>query len=49
MERKPYVSPQVTQYGSAVENTAGNAGRALELINFRPGPPFPQPGGGGGR
>lgn len=45
MDKKPYVSPQLTQHGSAVEMTAGEHGRSLELINFRPGPPFPRPGG----
>ncbi|HSU15792.1 hypothetical protein [Longimicrobium sp.] len=37
MDKKPYVSPQLTQHGNAVEMTAGEHGRALELINFRPG------------
>ena len=43
MDKKPYVSLQLTQHGNAVKMTAGNAGRALELINFRPGAPFPRP------
>ena len=47
MEKKPYLAPTLTAHGSAVEQTRGNAGRSLELINFRPGPPFPRPGGPG--
>lgn len=43
MDKKPYVSPQLTQHGNAVAMTAGEHGRALEFINFRPGPPFPRP------
>ncbi|HEX8694284.1 MAG TPA: lasso RiPP family leader peptide-containing protein [Longimicrobium sp.] len=46
MDRKPYVAPTVTRHGSAVEQTRGEHGRTLEFINFRPGPPFPQPGPG---
>jgi hypothetical protein len=45
MQKKPYTAPMLTQHGSAVTMTAGEAGRSLELINFRPGPPFPRPGG----
>jgi hypothetical protein len=45
MQKKPYEAPTLTQHGSAVTMTAGEAGRSLELINFRPGPPFPRPGG----
>ena len=37
MEKKPYVSPQLTRHGNAVQMTAGEHGRALELINFRVG------------
>ena len=43
MEKKPYVSPRLTRHGNAVRMTAGEHGRALELINFRPGAPFPRP------
>jgi hypothetical protein len=45
MQKKPYTAPMLTQHGSAVTMTAGEAGRSLELINFRPGPPFPRPRG----
>lgn len=37
MDKKPYTTPQLTQHGNAVTMTAGEHGRALELINFRPG------------
>ncbi|HET6230340.1 MAG TPA: lasso RiPP family leader peptide-containing protein [Longimicrobiaceae bacterium] len=37
--KKTYSTPTVTVHGSAVEATQGNHGRALELINFRPGHP----------
>ena len=37
MQKKPYVSPQLKKHGNAVQMTAGEHGRALELINFRPG------------
>jgi hypothetical protein len=43
MQKKPYVSPQLKKHGNAVQMTAGEHGRALELINFRPGAPFPRP------
>ena len=36
MQKKPYVSPQLTSHGAAVKMTAGTGGPALELINFRP-------------
>lgn len=45
--RKPYAPPTLTVHGDAVARTAGMAGKSLELINFRPGPPFPRPGPGG--
>jgi hypothetical protein len=37
MDKKPYATPQLTQHGNAVTMTAGEHGRALELINFRVG------------
>ncbi len=45
MDKKPYVPPQLTKHGDAVEMTAGEHGRALELINFRPGRFLPRQGG----
>ncbi len=43
MQKKPYAAPMLTQHGNAVSMTQGEHGRSLELINFRPGPPFPRP------
>jgi hypothetical protein len=31
-KKKPYTTPMLTQHGSAVTMTAGEAGRSLELI-----------------
>jgi hypothetical protein len=48
MEKKPYVSPVVTEHGDAVKLTKGGGGTAFELFTLREGPPPPPPGGDGG-
>ena len=43
-EKKPYVSPTVTEHGGVVEKTLGSRGSLTEFINFIKEPPHFPPG-----